>query len=333
MTALIGYNFNWALVQRYHSVADDNGARKMALLCAVLMVIGPIMWVLPSMASRVIFPNIAAAWPTFPEPTEASFVGLALTLLPHGLIGFVVSAILSATLGADNATLNWLSATVTHDLYVPARKRLGFSPASDRNKLGMARSTMCVLGALGVAVAFQVPRFGGAFKFVAVLSSIVVGFMMPVGLGLVYRRTPWWSGMAACLAFVASVLLCTATGWGKSADFVRNMFLATGVTSAVFFASALWWNPADPRNAGILRLDADLRTPVEPAADGGRAVRQGGLKFFLMLGRLGYLFGGALLACRLFVPSTAIVSSNLNLVAGGLLIGIGWLLCRAGAQR
>ena len=330
MAALIGYNFNWALVQRYHSVADERGARKMALLCAGLTVIGPLMWVLPSMASRVIFPDIASAWPAFPEPAEASFVGLALTLLPHGLIGFVVSAILSATLGADNAALNWLSATVTHDLYAPARKRLGFAAASDGHKLTFARSTMFVLGVLGVVVAFQVPRFGGAFRFVAVLSSIISGFMMPVGLGLVYRKTPWWSGMAACVAFLASVVLCTATGWGSGQEFVRNMFLAVGVNSAVFFGSALWWNPADPRNAEILRLDADLRTPVLPATDGGEAVRRGGLKFFLVLGRLCYLFGAVLLVCRFVVPSTEIVPTNLNVVAGGLLLAMGWILCRIG---
>jgi Na+/proline symporter len=333
MSSFIGCNFNWAQVQRYQSVADERGARKMALLCAVLTVVGTLMWMLPAMAARVIFPDIASEWPAFPEPAEASFVGLALTLLPHGLIGFVVSAILSATLGADNATLNWLSATVTHDLYAPARKRLGFTPAGDRNKLRVARWTMFVLGVLGVMVAFQVPRFGGAFKFVAVLSSIIVGFMMPVGLGLVYRKTPWWSGMAACAAFLGSVLLCTLTGWGSGQVFVRNMFLAVGVTSAVFFASALAWDPADPRNAEILRLDAALRTPVLPPADGGEKVRLGGLKFFVVLGRLGCGFGAVLLACRFLVPSTAIVSSNLNVVAGVLLLGFGWVLCRVGRAR
>jgi Na+/proline symporter len=282
------------------------------------------------MASRVIFPNIAAAWPAFPEPAEASFVGLALTLLPHGLIGFVVSAILSATLGADNAALNWLSATVTHDLYAPARKRLGFAAASDRHKLTMARWTMAVLGALGVVVAFQVPRLGGAFKFVALLASIVSGFMMPVGLGLVYRRTPWWSGMASCVAFLASVVICMVAGLGAGHEFVRNMFLAAGVNLVVFFSSAWWWNPADPRNASILRLDADLRTPVVTETTTGEAARRGGLKFFLMLGRLCYVFGGVLVACRWVVPSTPVVSANLNLVAGGLLAGLGWTLCRVG---
>jgi hypothetical protein len=181
-----------------------------------------------------------------------------------------------------------------------------------------------------VVVAFQVPRFGGAFKFVAVLSSIIAGFMMPVGLGLIYRKTPWWSGMAACAAFLVAVLVCILAGWGAGRAFERNMFLAVGVTSAVFFGSAYWWDPANPRHAEILRLDTDLRTPVVSTAGGDETVRRGGLKFFLMLGRLCYVFGGVLLACRLVVPSTALVSSNLNVVAGALLLALGWILCRVG---
>lgn len=327
MSALIGYNFNWALVQRYHSVADERGARKMALLCAFLSVLGPLLWTLPSMASRVIFPDIGAAWPAFPEPAEASFVGLALTLLPHGMIGFVVSAILSATLGADNATLNWLSATVTHDLYVPARKRMGFSEPTERNKLNVARWTMFVLGVLGVVVAFQVPHFGGAFRFTAALASILVGFMMPVGLGLIYRRTPWWSGIASCLAFVVAIVICEIAGIGRGNEFVRNMVVEVVVTSSVFFGSAFWWDPANPRNAAILALDRDLRTPVLSEGVAGEATRRGGLKFFNVLGLLCFIFGGVLLFCRFIVPSTPVVSSNINVVAGGMLLALGWLLC------
>jgi len=332
LSGFVGYNFNWALVQRYQSVADEKGARRMALVCAVLATVGPIMWTLPALASRVIFPNIGAAWPAFPEPAEASFVGLALTLLPHGMIGFVVSAILSATLGADNAALNWLSATVTHDLYIPARQRLGLAEPTERHKLAVARLTMLILGILGVAVAFQVPRFGGAFQFVAILSSIIAGFMMPVGLGLVYRRTPWWSGIACCVAFLAAVGGCELFGIWKDQPFARNMLVEFVVTTAVFFGSALWWNPADPRSASIIELDADLRSPVLPTAE-GPSIRRGGLRFFRVLGYLCLIFGGVLAACRLVVHGTAIAAPGINLVAGVMLLALGAVLVLAGRDR
>jgi solute:Na+ symporter, SSS family len=331
LSGFFGYNFNWALVQRYQSVADERGARRMALVCAVLALVGPVLWMLPALASRVIFPDIGSAWPAFPEPAEASFVGLALTLLPHGMIGFVVSAILSATLGADNAALNWLSATVTHDLYVPARAKFRLPAPSEAHKLGVARATMLVLGVLGVAVAFQVPRFGGAFKFVSVLSSIVVGFMAPVGLGLVYRRTPWWSAIASCTAFLVAIGLCEVFGIWSAEPFARNMLVEAVVISAVFFGSAYWWDPRNPRNASILALDADLRTPV--VAVPGESTGQGGLRFFRVLGILCLIFGGVLAACRLVVRGTADAAPGINLIAGVLLLALGWILVRTGRNR
>lgn len=320
-SALVGLNTNWGLVQRYHSVADERSARRMALLCAALALVGPLLWILPSMASRVIFPDIAHAWSAFPEPTEASFVGIALTLLPHGLIGFVVSAILSATLGADNATLNWLSATVTQDLYSPLCRRLGAGEPGERTKLRVARLTILVLGTLGVVMAFQVPRFGGAFRFVSMLSTITVGFAMPVGLGLLYRRTPWWSAIAACMAFLVAIGACEWLGVAKGHEFVRNMLIDLTVGPAVFFGSAWWWNPADPANAGILALDADLGRPVQPEI--GEAVARGGAKFFNALGVMCLVLGGVLVACRWIVSSTPIVSSNLNVIAGAMLLALG----------
>ena len=124
LNVMLGYNVSWALVQRYHSVPDERDARKMSMLCAVLSLVGPLLWILPVMASRIIFPDMRALWPSFAVPAEASFVSLALLLLPHGMIGFVISAILSATLGQANDAFNWLTATLTRDVYVPLQKRL-----------------------------------------------------------------------------------------------------------------------------------------------------------------------------------------------------------------
>ncbi len=176
ISGFLGYNCNWAMVQRYHSVADERGAQKMALLCAGLSLMGPLLWILPVMAARVIFPDMHALWPTLTAPEEASFVSLALLLLPHGMLGFVVSAILSAALGQANDIFNWLSATVTHDLYVPWRRwRTGRAP-TDKQQMRTAHLSMVIMGACGVAVAFYIPSFGGVFKFAAYYYSLMTTF-------------------------------------------------------------------------------------------------------------------------------------------------------------
>jgi SSS family solute:Na+ symporter len=320
LNVMLGYNVGWALVQRYSSVADERDTKKMAILCAVLSVVGPLLWILPVMAARIIFPDMARLWPSLAVPAEASFVSLVLMLLPHGLIGFVVSAILSATLGQSGDTFNWLSATVTRDMYVPLSKRWFTKTPSEKSQLRVARSSMFVVGVLGIWVAFYIPKFGGAFQFALQFYSLTAAFMMPVFLGILYRRTPWWSGMASCSAAIILALTLMALGLWSDQAFARNMLSESLAASVVFFGSAFWFKPDDPRHAGLIALEKDLQTPAHRESARLKPV---GLGAYVLIGKICVLMGIIMIAC-VFAPSTVIASSRLNVVAGvlSLLLGI-----------
>jgi Na+/proline symporter len=322
ISVMLGYNVSWALVQRYSGVPDERDAKKMALLCAVLSVVTPILWILPVMASRIIFPDMNALWPSFAVPSEASFVSLALALLPHGLIGFVVSAILSATLGQANDAFNWLAATLTRDVYAPLKERLTGRSSSDTHQLLIARMTMLIVGILGIGVALYIPKLGGAFEFALGFYSLTAAFAMPVFLGLVYTRTPWWSGIASCAAAITVALTLMAFGIWKEQIFVRNMLSESIVTVVVFFGSALWYKRDDPRNVEILRLEQDLRDPVlvNPTEKSFT-----GMPMYNFIGRICFLLGGVLLLCTL-LPSKPVSSASLNAVAGAMLVVLGFVI-------
>lgn len=347
---MLGYNVAWHLVQRYYSVPDERGARKMALLCAVLSFFAPLMWILPVMASKVIFPDINALWPALRDPSEASYVSLALLLLPHGMVGFVVSAVMSATLGQTNDACNWLSVTVTRDVYKPLRTRFAGSPPSERQQMRVARLSMLMIGMLGVLVAFYIPRFGGAFDFALQYYSLTSAFMMPVALGMIYRKTPWWSGIASCSAAFAVAIPLMILGnmadnatlhgvfgdwfmglmktWNQNA-LARNVLSEAVVATLVFAVSARWYRADDPRNASILKLDADLRTPVPDAADTSGA--RSGLKVYGVIGAISIVLGAVLVACSA-IPSTPVAPATHNLTGGVLLVVIGILLRRVAAR-
>lgn len=321
INVILGYNVGWQIVQRYHSVPDERDTKKMAILCAVLSVVGPLLWILPVMASRIIFPDIDSLWPSFAVPAEASFVSLALKLLPHGLIGFVVSAILSATLGQANDSFNWLAATLTRDVYAPVRERLTGRAASDRSLLLIARMTMLVVGILGIAVALYIPKFGGAFQFALVFYSLTAAFTMPVALGIIYTRTPWWSGIASCSAAITVALVLMITDLWSEHAFIRNMLSETIVAAAVFFGSSLWFRESDPRNQTILAFERDLATP---AFDTGMEQKYEGMKIYALIGRICFVLAGILLACS-FLPSTEDAPAILNAAAAGLLFMTGFV--------
>jgi solute:Na+ symporter, SSS family len=329
LNVMIGYNVGWALVQRYHSVPDETDARKMALLCAGLSVVGPLLWILPVMGSRIIFPDMNLLWPSLAVPAEASYVSLALLLLPHGLIGFVVSAILSATLGQANDSFNWLAATLTRDIYVPLRVKRGHPEPLQKTQLRLARTTMLVVGILGIVVALYIPRFGGAFEFALQFYSLGAAFSMPVILGMMYTRTPWWSGIASCTAAVAVGLLLMILGVWNEHAMVRNMISESLAASLVFFGSAYWWRAEDPRNAEILQFAADLKIPVIVRE---RAFDPSGFHVYRLLSKIAFILGGVLIACTA-LPSTLLAPPFINAVAGVFLLALGGLLTYISRER
>ncbi|MFH0991665.1 MAG: hypothetical protein V1799_16790 [bacterium] len=322
ISVVLGYNVGWQMIQRYQSVPDERDTKKMALLCAVLSFVGPILWILPVMASRIIFPNINALWPNFAVPAEASFVSLALMLLPHGMIGFVVSAILSATLGQANDSFNWLSATLTRDVYVPLRVKYGRGEPSENNQMTIARASMFIIGVLGVAVALYIPRLGGAFNFALQFYSLTAAFMMPVALGILYRRTPWWSGIASCSAAVGVALTLMIAGVWNDHAYVRNMLSEAVVATTVFFVSARWFKADDPRNAHILEFEADLRRPAFGDAAASVATN---LQTYKLIGTICLVLGTVLVLC-VVVPDSPIAPSTINLIAGGMLLLLGGIM-------
>ncbi len=322
INVMLGYNVAWPLVQRYHSVPGEQDARKMALLCAGLSIIGPLLWILPVMASRILFPNINELWPSLAVPAEASFVSLALLLLPHGMMGFVVSAILSATLGQANDAFNWLAATLTRDVYVPVHRRLAGAAPGERSQLLVARTTMLTVGILGTGVALYIPKLGGAFSFALQYYSLTAAFMMPVALGMLYTRTPWWSGMASCTAAIAVGLGLMLAGVWEEQAFVRNMFSESIAAAAVFFLSALWYREDDPHSASIRKFEQDLATPL---VGDSRRVDAGSLHVYRLLGRVCFVLG-CVLCASVVLPPTGIASPFINVVAGSLLLSLGAIL-------
>ncbi|MDE0767532.1 MAG: hypothetical protein OSB19_04010 [Opitutaceae bacterium] len=321
----LGYNVAWHLVQRYNSVPTERDAKKMAMLCAWLGLLGPLLWILPVMVAKVIFPNIAELWPNLEAPEEASFISLAMLLLPHGMIGFVVAAVLSATLGHANDAFNWLSAAITKDVYVPMRHKLGLPQASDHHEMRAAQVTMLCVGVAGVVSAFFISTLGGAFEFnLKYFSMVATTLLMPVFLGLIYRKTPWWSGIACVIASIATTFTMFGLDLFPEYIFPRNVIGTAASSTLVFVVSTIWYRADDPKSAEAILLDRDLRTPVE---DKPGHVDKGSMEVYGMVGNVCFVLGAVLLGC-VFVPATKIAPASINVLAAAILLVLGWLLRR-----
>jgi len=195
---IFGYNVNWHIAQRYYSVADERDTKKMALWCGGLSFVLPILWILPIFTTPILFPDMAALWPDLAKPEEASFVTLALAVLPHGMLGLLAAAIFAATMSSTDTLFNWLAAVLTKDVFVPLTKRMSGSEPSERIQLWVGKTSVALLGIIAIWVAFNVKRFGGAFDVYMKAESIYkITLFIPVFIGLLFTKTPWWSAIVS----------------------------------------------------------------------------------------------------------------------------------------
>jgi hypothetical protein len=271
-----------------------------------------------------------------------------MTILPHGMLGVMVAAIFAATMSSADTTFNWLAAVVTKDVYVPVHRRLSGATPSDRLQLAVGKASVMGMGVVAIWIALNMQRFGGAFDVYLRANSLYSPPMfIPVILGLVYTRTPWWSGMTAFGVGVLAVLAASAAANVSAGMPVRsfgdifadvevsvfglqmgryelNTLVGITASSACFFGSALVDRRRGAFAERIGSLERDLRTPAHSTGD---KLDLRGLQAYFLAGWLAVGIGCVLLLLALFDIGDG--GSLLNVAAAVLAITTGMLVIAA----
>jgi solute:Na+ symporter, SSS family len=129
------------IVQRVLSARDEGHAKAGTIFAGFLKILPVFMLVLPGIIALALFPEQVKK-PDFAYPT------LVLNLLPTGLVGLVMAALLAAVMGAMSSVFNSASTLVTLDFYKKIR------PAASEAQLvnfgRIATGAMVLLGLLWV---------------------------------------------------------------------------------------------------------------------------------------------------------------------------------------
>lgn len=162
---------NWAYVQRYTSVAKPSEAKKVAWLFSALYIFSPIIWMLPPMIYRVVNPNLEGF------ANEGAYLLMCKEVLPQGMLGLMLGAMVFATASSVNTTLNISAGVLTNDIF----KKI-FRQSKDRTTMIFARSATVVFGVLTIIVALMVPKMGGIVEVVLSVGAITGGplFLPPI---------------------------------------------------------------------------------------------------------------------------------------------------------
>jgi SSS family solute:Na+ symporter len=176
---LLTYNASWALVQKYNTLKSEKETRKMIWWIAFLMFIMPPVFFFPGLAARVLVPGI--------ENAKEVYAIISLKILPIGLMGFVLSAVISSTMSTLGSEFNTLSGVLTRDFYKQKIK-----PAmSEKEEVFMGRTFTVVIGAVTVLLAIFFNALKG-FNLMDIMFRIFSAFgpaiMIPLIFGLLFKK-------------------------------------------------------------------------------------------------------------------------------------------------
>ena len=190
----------------YLMAKSDRDARRMVLIPLIGTIIGPLIWFIPSMAATITHPNLAAEYQQLKLPHEAAYVSVARDVMPVGMIGLLMCAMLGATITSLDAGLNKGVGVFVRSIYLPLLR----PKASEKHMVVIGKVCTLVFGVIIVAVALEVNRLRsiGLFDLTNLLAAtLLMPMAMPLLYGLFFKRTPDWAPWSTALVgFVAAYL-------------------------------------------------------------------------------------------------------------------------------
>ena len=167
---------NQTLVQRVLSARNVDEGRKGVMLAGFLTLLTLVIIVFPGVIARHLFPGI--------ERPDMIYPTLVLKLLPVGLLGIMLSALLAALTSTLSAILNSTSTLFTMDFYAQAR------PGTDSRKLVLiGKVTSLAVIVIAALWAPNIGRFGSLLKYYQeMLSYIAPPVVAAFLVGIFSRR-------------------------------------------------------------------------------------------------------------------------------------------------
>ena len=187
------------IAQRMLAAKSENHALGATLFFNIMhYALRPWPWILVALASLIIFPDLDSIRETFPNVVEDKIghdlaYPAMLTLLPSGLLGFVLASLVSAYMSTISTHLNWGSSYVVNDFY----RQLINKNASEKELVSVGRVSVVILMIVSSIFAIALTNSYQLF-------DIILMFGAGTGSIFILRWFWWrinaWSEIAAMLS-------------------------------------------------------------------------------------------------------------------------------------
>lgn len=296
---------NWAYVQRFTSVKDAKSARKVGLTFSWLYLISPFIWMLPPMIYRVLNPSLGGL------ENEGAYLLISKEVLPLGMLGLMLGAMIFATASSVNTTLNLAASVITNDLFKVIKPK-----ASIKATMRVAKLSTLFFGVATVIVALLVPAAGGIVNVVISIGALTAASLYAPPIWALFSKR--LSGKSILQVTIISLVINLAVKlfatelFGASLSTSNEMILGTGLPFAlllIYEIAAAFRNTTSQDYLNYL----ELKVSDDIAEEGSRSQNT---------------FGFKVLAITLFVVGVLILilslladeSRGIILVVGGIII-------------
>lgn len=241
--------------QRFYSVKDERDAKRVGKLAGGLFLTVPLVFGVPPLVAKVIWPDLSQIDFFKPyigsNPQDLVFIGLCLKLLPNGLIGVFLAAMLAATMSTLSSVYNMVSSILSRDIYQGWIR----PDTTDVGLLKVGRIFSVALGLIvtSLAVIFVNSQFGIFNWMQAFFTLLNIPVVVPIALGLLLKKIPKWSAVAAISwGLIVGVTARFIVGW----DIGPQVYLAFIMTVAIL-STSYWtgrWYKSKKWLLGVLSL-------------------------------------------------------------------------------
>lgn len=345
------------IAQKYFGVKDGKEARLAALLAGGLMLAGMVFWFIPPIVSRLLWEDQVLAV-EMRKPAEAAYAIAGMNVLPVGLIGLMVVAMLSATMSSMDSGLNKNAAVFTRDIYPLAGRLFGLDDPGPKTSFLLGQITSVALGIIIILIAlYFASQEEGRGVFEAMLNvgaMLTLPMAIPLCLSLFIRRVPPW----AALATVILTLLPSAASFGASKGwwaamlgearleqmtpfarswfaagwpYHRTVFMNLGIGAAAFCATIPFWRSASSTyRAKVDEFFTRMHTPIDFEKEVGNSNDGRQLR---VIGTFALVMGTAIAALALLPIQDNDLADRIAIVfVGGFVALVGLLMRFAGIR-
>lgn len=342
---------------RFIYVKSGKDAKRALLVSFFGMLLFTPIFILPAMAATLVFPDLASRFPQLNNPSEGSYVAMAMELLPSGMLGLLVCGIFAATMTSMDSGLNRAAGIFVRNFYIVFVK----PDASETHQVRAGQITTAVFGTLQIfaGLAFISYQDLPLFELVLLIAAVFgLPMAVPLFIGIFIKRTPPWSGWSTMLVGIGVGLLMQPFSIGGyehegliTAGLIESWFevdtpfnatelsdlrlsLTTGVVFLVcltwFFGSLLFRKFNRPTfDRQVDEFFERMDTPIDLVAEGVAGWKED-RRHYHVLGVLCMLYGGFILV--LAVLPNPLWGRLCFVFCGAVIGGLGLLLYLIGRR-